>query len=197
MSRSSVGVLRWSLDSKFETSDPPKDSLNRSAASLPRVIREHFPALNGTISRLRLLATRRPALRCLRLGLPHLHPPFASSRCGCTPVDLDSLSTRRPRRASCVEMTRPPRFLGDPCMSMRWLFDPAGLHTPGQYSAWNVAFRLDNSVGAEKRCFRGSITPPTHSLCTLRRRDRSRTTQHSVPVAGLPYRGGSCTRWIT
>lgn len=34
--------------------------------------------------------------------------------------------------------------------------------------------------------FRGSITRPAGSLCTLRRRGRPRTTQHSVPAGGQP-----------
>lgn len=38
--------------------------------------------------------------------------------------------------------------------------------------------------------FRGSITRPAHSLCTLRRADRSATTQHSVPAGGQPLPGG-------
>ena len=36
---------------------------------------------------------------------------------------------------------------------------------------------------------RGSITQPARPLCTLRRRDRSRTTQHSVPVDGQSLPG--------
>lgn len=41
--------------------------------------------------------------------------------------------------------------------------------------------------------FRGSITRPAHSLCTLRRTDRSASTQHSVPAGGQPLPGGTCS----
>ena len=34
--------------------------------------------------------------------------------------------------------------------------------------------------------FRGSITRPARSLCTLRSRGRPRTTQHSIPAGGQP-----------
>ena len=37
--------------------------------------------------------------------------------------------------------------------------------------------------------FRGSITQPTGTLCTLRSRGRPRTTQHSVPAGGQPLPG--------
>ncbi len=37
--------------------------------------------------------------------------------------------------------------------------------------------------------FRGSITRPTGTLCTLRRRGHPRTTQHSVPAGGQPLPG--------
>ncbi len=37
--------------------------------------------------------------------------------------------------------------------------------------------------------FRGSITRPASPLCTLRSRDHSRSTQHSVPVGGYPLPG--------
>jgi len=37
--------------------------------------------------------------------------------------------------------------------------------------------------------FRGSITRPADPLCTLRSRDHSRSTQHSVPADGQPLPG--------
>ena len=62
---------------------------------------------------------------------------------------------------------------------------PSGLRTPSAPRLW----------------FRGSITRPAHSLCTLRSRDHSRTTQHSVPAGCLPFAGQDsylqdpCTRF--
>src|SRR2546425_13359235 len=38
--------------------------------------------------------------------------------------------------------------------------------------------------------FRGSITRPARSLCTLRSVDCSTTTQHTVPAGGQPWPGG-------
>ncbi len=44
---------------------------------------------------------------------------------------------------------------------------------------------------SQPRVLRGSIPRPARSLCTLRSRDRSRTTQHSVPAGGQPLPGGT------
>ena len=44
--------------------------------------------------------------------------------------------------------------------------------------------------------FRGSITRPTRSLCTLRRAGYPTTTQHSVPAVGTLSRAGMNTRWV-
>src|SRR5207245_3259461 len=38
--------------------------------------------------------------------------------------------------------------------------------------------------------FRGSITRPARSVCTLRSVDCSTTTQHTVPAGGQPWPGG-------
>lgn len=68
---------------------------------------------------------------------------------------------------------------------MPMLFDPGGVSAPGH----NVLPLLPSAIPntSAPRChFRGSITQPARPLCTLRRRDRSRTTQHSVPVGGQP-----------
>ena len=53
-----------------------------------------------------------------------------------------------------------------------------------------VVFRSNNDIDSAIICFRGSITWPADPLCTLRRRDRSHSTQHSVPADGqsLPVR---------
>ena len=42
------------------------------------------------------------------------------------------------------------------------------------------------TASTPQRCFRGSITRPARSLCTLRSRGRPRTTQHSIPAGGQP-----------
>ena len=66
--------------------------------------------------------------------------------------------------------------------------------------AWPVALRFrPRSENHEDRphsvSFRGCIVELDHSLCTLRRADRSTPTQHSVPAGGQPLPGrtkGSC-----
>jgi hypothetical protein len=46
------------------------------------------------------------------------------------------------------------------------------------------------TTSAPPKChFRGSITRPASTLCTLRSRGRPRTTQHSVPAGGQPLPG--------
>ena len=52
------------------------------------------------------------------------------------------------------------------------------------------------TTSAPRLGFRGSITRPTGSLCTLRSRGRPRTTQHSVPAGGQPWPVRSCTCWV-
>ena len=59
------------------------------------------------------------------------------------------------------------------------------------------AFRVYHNVGLRSlHVFRGSITRPMISLCTLRSRGRPRATQHSLPTGVVsPWSGGTCTRW--
>ena len=152
---------------------PSASSIIRSAASLRRVPWGGFPDLAGSISRLRLLAPRRASLRLLRSALPPLRPcSFPRGR--TTPRGPGPLLSRRPRRLSTVEKTRPPRFLGDPCVHAP-LSDPGGPPSPGPYRNADGAFRVHDRVGSAMRQFRGSITRPARSLCTLRSRGRPRT----------------------
>ena len=72
-----------------------------------------------------------------------------------------------------MERTRYPRFLDDPCVHAT-LFDPDG--PPPQATSgpamWSSA---GLTASTPQRCFRGSITRPARSLCTLRSRGRPRT----------------------
>jgi hypothetical protein len=54
----------------------------------------------------------------------------------------------------------------------------------------------NTSAPATMEFFRGSITQPVHSLSTPRSRGRPRTTQDSLPAAGLLCRAGLATRWV-
>ena len=164
---------------------PSKSHLDRSAASLPRVPWAGFPALRGTISRLRLLIHRPAALRCLRLAVPCLVsrslPPAGHRSGGPGP-----LLTRRPHRSLRTEWMSPSRFLDDPCVHAL-LFDPSGAAAPGPARCSCCGLPPSERRRLRKLCFRGSITRPARPLCTLRRRGRPRTTQHSVPVDGPSF----------
>ena len=48
---------------------------------------------------------------------------------------------------------------------------------------------VQSTSSAPRGSFRGSITRLARFLCTLRSRDHSRTTQHSVPAGGQPLPG--------
>jgi len=175
---------------------PSKSCLHRSAASLPWVLWGEFPTLLGTIRRLRLLTRHPAALRCLRLAvlcaLPSLRPPARHLRV----ADPGPFVTRRPRRLLRKERMSPPRFLGDPFVYMPCSSTPVGRSDP-THSVRTLLPSALMTASAPHCVFRGSITRPAHPLCTLRRRGRPQPTQHSVPVAGQPYRFGTCTRRVT
>ena len=82
-----------------------------------------------------------------------------------------SFRRRQPHACTFVVQRRrtgPPRFLGNPCMDMPCSSTPAALpcqaHTAG--SCCLPAF--ENCRRLPLPQFRGSITRPIHSLCTLR-----------------------------
>jgi len=60
----------------------------------------------------------------------------------------------------------------------------------------DIAFHIWNSVGSHVLLFRGSITQPTGSLCTLHNMGYPIVVQHSVPAAGTLSRAGFVTRWV-
>ena len=124
---------------------PSRSPIVRSTASLHRVPWGGFPDFRSTISGLRLLAPHPAALRCLRLAVPPAAPLRSPGR--GKPRGLDYLLPRRPHRLPRVERTRPPRFLGDPCLHAP-LLDPGGPLTPGQFRVSDAAFRLLNDVGS-------------------------------------------------
>ena len=85
---------------------------------------------------------------------------------------------------------------GEPQCERAPVCDPGGTSAPGI-----AALRCGLPCGKRRRLprrvpFRGSITRPTHSLCTLRSRGHPRTTQHSVPAGCQPLPGRSATCWV-
>ena len=185
--RSSAVVLRCSGSPRSAASVPPEGVLDRSAASLPRVLWGEFPALIGTIGRLRRLGCHRAALRCLRLALPCLRSRSLPSA-GPTPTSL-GIFLRGARTAS---RTRNNRALPGSWATLAYM--PCS-QTPAEcpYQAITAPTLLPSAIpntSAPHGHFRGSITRPARPLCTLRRWGRPHTTQHSVPVDGqsLPVR---------
>ena len=165
---------------------PSRSSLDRPPPSLRGVPWGEFPRFIGTIQRLRLLVSPL----CFVAFTQQFHPAppcsFPTS-VGATLAGPGPFLSRGARTATLLfrmESTRPPRFLGNPCVHAP-LFDPGGPLTPGQIGESDAAFRNHNNVGSAKLfSFRGCITRPARSLCTPRTRDRSRNTQHSVPAGG-------------
>ena len=135
-----------------------RQSMIRSAASLRRVPWGRFPDFIGTISGLRLLDPRPAALRFLRLAVPR-GCPVRSRGSGPLPGP-GLLFIAAVRAASPVETSRPPRFLGDPCLHAP-LSDPGGTACARPSRRRDAAFRSCHSVGfRDVYGFRGSITQP-------------------------------------
>jgi hypothetical protein len=101
-----------------------------------------------------------------------------------------------PIRIIRTETAGSPRFLKDPFVCMPCSPTPAGSLRSLSSARRDMAFRIWNSVGSCSELFRGSITRPAHSLCTLRRGSCPTTTQHSVPAADMLSRAGLLTSWI-
>ena len=86
-----------------------------------------------------------------------------------------------------VEAVRSPKFLGEPQCEHAPLSDPG----PVTHNRFSVASLLPSApaygVGFRATCrFRGSMTRPAHSLCTLRPRRSPLRTQHSLPAGHHP-----------
>ena len=157
--RSSVVTVRWVRDSRFASSMPPEGVLDRSAASLPRVLWGEFPALRGTISRLRRLSRLRAALRCLRLALPCLWScslPVGRT----TPTGLGCFLRGARAALHDKEQLSPPRFLGDPCVHAHAL-RPRRSGDTRPSSAATAAFRYSDNVGSAR-----SLSRLNHTACT-------------------------------
>ena len=74
------------------------------------------------------------------------------------------------------------------------LLDPAERFTPGVAAQTLLPSTLKTVSASGTYSFRGSITRPSDSLCTLRSQGRPCTTQHSVPAGcqSLPGRLDPC-----
>ena len=153
--------------------------------------RGSVPPLQRYYSVLRLPAAHPAALRCLRLAVPRVGSLFAPRRGepACLglgfghPVSRPGI-WRGDGRASQVP--------GHPPCAHAPLSDPGGTSVPGQSRHVGTAFHCDDSLGFHASSFyRGSITQPGRSLCTLRSAGYPNPTQHSVPAGGQPLPGGT------
>ena len=128
---------------------PSRSSVDQPPPSLHGVPWGEFPRFIGTIQRLRLLAS--PPRFVAFTQQFHPAPPCSF------PTSMDAtlagpglLLSRGARTAALqcrMESTRPPRFLGNPCVHAP-LFDPGGPLTPGQIGESDAAFRNHNDVGS-------------------------------------------------
>ena len=161
---------------------PSRSPIARSTASLRRVPWGGFPDFIGTISGLRLLVLRPASLRCLRLAVPPRRPG-SLPRAGTTPGSLDYFY--RGARAAYSRWRK--RDLPGSWTTLAYMprsSTPADrLHLTMTVHTMLPSAQLTASA-PHSLCFRGSITRPARSLCTLRSRGRPRTTQHSVPAGG-------------
>ena len=167
---------------------PSRSPAIRSTASLHRVPWGGFPDFNGTISELRLLALHPASLRFLRSALPPRGlgslPRLETYNRGPGPF-----IPRLPHAALLRWRTR-----GLPGSRATLVYMPRSstpvdrLHQAVAIQPMLPSAKTTTSAPLQSR-FRGSITRPTDSLCTLRSRGRPRTTQHSVPAGGQPLPG--------
>ena len=174
---------------------PSASSTARSAASLHRVPSGQVPRLHRyyrptPTSRLPSHLASSPSL-----GTTTACAPLRSHGAGRAPRGPGPFLTAAPAPPLHGGETRPPRFLDDPCVHAP-LFDPSGAPAPGPFGTGDGVFRHANGVDSAKMIFRGSITRPARSLCTLHSRGHPRTAQHSVPAGGQPWPVRSLTCWV-
>ena len=169
---------------------PFNGSMIRRPASLHRVRRDPFPGFISTIRTLRLPADHPAALRCLRLAVPPSHLVVRSDRPEMgKPIGQECFGCGHPHsRAHRWNRRDLPSSWGAPIARLPCSQTPAGQPLPDPYrtAVWPPR-RIRR--GRQHCAFRGSITPPPSSLCTLRRVDRSTTAQHALPGAGQAFPG--------
>ena len=153
---------------------------------------------------LRVPAAHPAALRCLRLAVPRLRGRVACPALRpLPPLNLASatgLGFGLPVAPFRPWSWRRQGFPGSwgtlvwTCPALR----PRRDRWARPFSAHPVlpSVVATSSAPAMSKFFRGSITRPIHWLSTLRSRDCSRTTQDSLPAAGLLCRVGLITHWV-
>ncbi len=187
------------------TSRPNVPALRPSARSTPGrplpstgSLQVRFPGFLGTAGRLRPPLPRGQASRFP--SRPASSPSLGRTT-ACAPLrsPRDERTPRGPGPFCAAPAPRLRRWrrrdlpgLGDPCTHAP-LPDPGGAPAPGPFGTGVGVFRSTDGVDPARIYFRGSITRPARSLCTLRSRGHPRTTQHSVPAGGQPWPGRTLT----
>ena len=150
------------------------------AGSVPRLLQYYQDATTS----------RRPSRRA---SLPSLGGTTVPSRRSLRPardgkpVDQGCFGCGHPQhRAHRWNRRDLPSSWGTPIARMPCSLTPAGQPFP-DHCRTAVLPPLRTRRGRPHCAFRGSITPPSSSLCTLRRVDRSTTAQHALPGAGQAF----------
>ena len=158
-----------------------------SAGSLGSV-----PRLHRSYERLRLPAAHPASLRCLRSAVPSVHPlRFALGGGGRAAAKPGVCSPGSPFRHLSLGDDRISQVPRKPLVACPALRPRREGHASASLPACPCCFPCAPHVGSRVLEFRGSITWPTTSLCTLRSRSHPRTTQHSLPAGvASPCRTG-------
>jgi hypothetical protein len=106
-------------------------------------------------------------------------PAFVHHRLSVLPSRCGPGRTPWPKAGS-------PKFRRDP-FARDVLSDPGRVAMASHSGHGHVAFDLVDGLCPHGEIFRGSITHPTHPLCTLRGRRCRRLTQHSLPGRLLSF----------
>jgi len=159
--------LRWELSSAPRPSFPPAVPCFPVPPFARRGPLGRFPRVVAPTAALRLPVAHRAWLRCLRRALP---PQFNSRRRRDIPGSWTVL---------CVHA-----LLFTPAESTGQAFGLARL-----FGTSMLPSAFQNASASAKRRISRLFARPARPLCTLRSRDCSRTTQHSLPAGGPALAG--------
>jgi hypothetical protein len=140
----------------------------------------------------RIPAAGPASLRCFRSAVPPVHSRFAPTGMERNAGGQGFSLIRSGYPLPDLEWRRQglPGSWGTrvyvPCSST-----PAGLERQALRRLRAVFHHLNGVDSRKSGYFRGSITRPTHSLCTLRSAGYPNATQHSLPAAGQALPGGT------
>jgi len=163
---------------------PPSGPVTPAPPSLSRVPGGEFPDFLGTVRRSDSRSSVPPRFvafawrypRCARASLPRTRAPVTR--------EPGPLCSGGPSRFEAGD-DRVSQVPGDPIsVRMPCSQTPAGPRRLAQAALRWGRRAIQGRRLPQRYRFRGSITRPSHSLCTLRSGGRPPTTQHSVPVGG-------------